>query len=136
MKTLEILLVEDNAGDAVLTRQTLAECHLPVRLHIARDGEQALMLLADPDFNPDLIILDLNIPRVSGLSVLQRYERKDIPLVIFSSSWNEIEIERALALGAREFIQKPMDIQSFAAAVCGMVEKWARKDCQSAQGGV
>lgn len=128
MRPVEVLLVEDNAGDALLTRQSLNECHSPVRLHIARDGEQALQILAERHFTPDVIILDLNIPRISGLSLLERFRDRDIPIVIFSSSWNQLEIDRALQLGAREFIKKPMDIQEFTDAVCGIVERWAFSD--------
>ena len=108
----------------------------PEFLMAARRQKNQLSLGGDPAINRVIGCGIASVQCDHYVSVLQRYERKDIPLVIFSSSWNEIEIERALALGAREFIQKPMDIQSFAAAVCGMVEKWARKDCQSAQGGV
>lgn len=128
MRPVEVLLVEDNAGDALLTRQSLNECHSPVRLHIARDGEQALQILGDRQFNPDVIILDLNIPRISGLSLLERFREREIPIVIFSSSWNQLEIDRALQLGAREFIKKPMDIQEFTNAVCGIVDRWALSD--------
>ncbi len=124
MDPVEVLLVEDNAGDAVLTRQTLAECPVDVHLHIARDGEQALMMLSNPDFKPDLIILDLNIPRIPGNVLLERYQGQDTPIVVFSSSWNEAEIEHALSLGAREFVQKPTDIQAFIDAVVGIILKW------------
>jgi len=126
MKTLDVLLVEDNAGDALLTSQTLANCSVPVKLHIARDGEQALIMLSDPDFQPALIILDLNIPRVSGSAFLKRMPRKEIPVVVFSSSWNETEIEHVLVQGARDFVQKPTELDAFAEAVCGIIEKWAR----------
>jgi CheY-like chemotaxis protein len=60
--TSEVLLVEDNAGDALLVRQALLEALISVHLHIARDGEQALQILGERDFKPDLIILDLNLP--------------------------------------------------------------------------
>src|SRR5579863_7871304 len=70
MEKMEILLVEDNAGDAVLIRQILADASVPVNLHIVRDGEQALTMLSDADFRPALIILDLNIPRISGSVLL------------------------------------------------------------------
>ena len=125
MQPLDVLLVEDNVGDAVLTSQTLAHCHVRVKLHIARDGEQAMIMLEDPEFHPALIILDLNIPRIPGALLLKRLPKKDVPVVVFSSSWNETEIENALVLGAREFVQKPLDIEAFTQAVCGMVEKWA-----------
>jgi len=125
MKPVEVLLVEDNAGDTLLIQQTLADGRVPVRLHVARDGEQALQMLDDPDFSPGLIILDLNIPRIPGSAVLERYHSQKTPIVIFSSSWNEAEISRALELGAREFAQKPTDLQAFSDVICGMVERWA-----------
>ena len=123
-----VLLVEDNAGDAVLIRQILGESPVPVKLVIARDGEQALQMLEDPEFTPEVIILDLNLPKLSGHAVLERNQRKDIPVVVFSSSWNETEIHRALNLGAREYVQKPAEIDAFADAVQGIISKWvARK---------
>ena len=67
----EVLLVEDNAGDALLVGQALADCPTKVHLHIARDGEQALQILGEPDYTPDLIILDLNIPKIEGHEVLR-----------------------------------------------------------------
>jgi DNA-binding response OmpR family regulator len=125
METMEILLVEDNAGDAVLIRQILAEASVPVNLHIARDGEQALTMLNDALFRPALIILDLNIPRITGTALLERWKSITTPIVVFSSSLNESERERALALGAREFIHKPTEIEAFTEAVCDMVERYA-----------
>jgi DNA-binding NtrC family response regulator len=136
MKSIEVLLVEDNAGDTLLIQQTLAEGSIPVKLHVARDGEQALQMLDNPEFTPGLIILDLNIPRIPGSAVLERYHSAKIPIVIFSSSWNEAEIRRAMELGAREFAQKPTDLQAFGDVVCGMVERWAiREEAESTASG-
>ena len=125
---MEILLVEDNAGDAVLIRQILADAAVPVNLHIVRDGEQALTLLSDAHFRPSLIILDLNIPRIPGTALLERWKSQNIPVVVFSSSLNEAERARVMELGAREFVQKPTDIEAFTAAVSGMVERYAGPD--------
>jgi len=125
MNTVEVLLVEDNAGDAVLIRQVLADCTIPVNLHIARDGEQALLMLTDPYFKPHLILLDLNIPRITGLALLERWQSIDIPIVVFSSSLNETEQKRVVELGAKEFISKPTDIQAFIDAVCAIFQRWA-----------
>jgi DNA-binding response OmpR family regulator len=124
MEKMEILLVEDNAGDAVLIRQILADASVPVNLHIVRDGEQALTMLSDADFIPALIILDLNIPRISGAALLERWKSQRIPVVVFSSSLNDAERTRVLELGAREFVQKPTDVESFSAAICGIIERW------------
>jgi DNA-binding response OmpR family regulator len=123
MNDAEVLLVEDSVGDVLLTRQILTQ--MPIRLRIARDGLQALLMLADPAFKPALVILDLNIPDISGHEVLARYHPSNPPVVIFTSSWNDSEKTRALSMGAREYVIKPMDLDEYSSAVRGMVEKWA-----------
>jgi two-component system response regulator len=125
MNQREVLFVEDSAGDALLTQQILAESALPVRLHIARDGEQALVMLRDERFRPAMIILDLSLPKVSGFEVLEQNPRKDIPVVIFSASVRTSDKERTLSLGAKEYIHKPMDMVGYRNAVLGMVRNWA-----------
>ena len=125
MEPVHILLVEDCAGDALLTQQVLASCPLAYKLHIARDGEQALQILADPHLQLDLIILDLNLPRITGLGVLERYYPRDIPVVVFSASSMQTDKKFALALGASDYVQKPIDLQAFTDAVCGIINKWA-----------
>jgi len=119
-----ILLVEDNAGDTLLVQQVLASCPVAFKLHISRDGEEALQMLADPNLELDLIILDLNLPRISGLGVLEQYHVKDTPVVVFSASSRQTDREFALALGACEYVQKPIDLQSFTDVVCEIVVKW------------
>jgi CheY-like chemotaxis protein len=133
-KTVQVLLVEDSAGDALLTSQIVAESLLPIKIVIARDGVQALMMLADPTFQPALIILDLNIPLISGHVVLERNQRKDIPVVIFSVAADESEVRRALAAGAREFVQKPTDLETYKQAVSRMVRKWTGTDDTEVEG--
>jgi DNA-binding response OmpR family regulator len=123
MNDAEVLLVEDSVGDVLLTRQILTQ--MPIRLRIARDGLQALLMLADPAFKPALVILDLNIPDISGHEVLARYHPSNPPVVVFTSSWNDSEKTRALSMGAREYVIKPMDLDEYSSAVRGMVEKWA-----------
>ena len=123
--TVQVLLVEDSAGDAVLIRQILAESSTPTVLHIARDGEQALEMLSDAEFEPALIILDLNIPKIHGLVVLSRNPRKNIPVVVFTASINQADAKRAIDLGASEYIVKPMHLQGYREAITGMIEKWS-----------
>ena len=123
-----LLIIEDCAGDVLLTQQAMAELQIAVRITVALDGEQALIMLSDSDFRPDLIILDLNIPRVTGLGFLQRYRQRDVPIVVFSSSQNTIEIQQALALGAREYIEKPSNLEAFNAALRGMIRKWVLRE--------
>jgi CheY-like chemotaxis protein len=124
MQAVDVLLVEDNVGDAMLIRHALYGCPVPVHLHIAVDGEQALLMLTNPPVQPDLIILDLNIPKITGTALLQRWRVGTTPVVVFSSSANPTEKVRSLALGAREFVSKPTDLDEFTHAVCGIVEKW------------
>jgi chemotaxis family two-component system response regulator Rcp1 len=124
-KPSEVLLVEDNAGDALLVGQALANQSASVHLNIARDGEQALQILMDPDYQPDLVLLDLNIPKLSGYAVLASYtRRKTTPVVVFTASQNEEDVDRAYSLGARDFITKPMDLDEYKSAVSGVVHKW------------
>jgi len=130
---IQVLLIEDSAGDALLTGQIVSESPIPIKLVIARDGLQALTMLEDPAFRPALIILDLNIPLISGHIVLARNQRKDIPVVIFSVSGDPNDRQRALASGAREYIQKPMNLEDYRTAVWGIIEKWARPDQAGAE---
>jgi len=109
----------------MLIRRALCECSVPVNLHIARDGEQALLMLTKPHVPLDLIILDLNIPKITGTALLQRWQFAAIPAVVFSSTANPTEKERSLALGAREFVSKPMGLEEFNETICRIVEKWA-----------
>jgi CheY-like chemotaxis protein len=129
-----VLLIEDSAGDALLTGQIVAESSIPIRLVIARDGVQALSILDDDAFQPALIILDLNIPLISGHAILERNPRKDIPVVVFSVSSDERDVQRALALGAREYVQKPMNLEAYKEAVLGIIEKWVSPENNGAEG--
>lgn len=124
METIEVFLVEDNPADVLLIRVALSQVPIPLKLFVAKDGEQALEMLSSPSFQPRLIILDLNMPRVDGKTVLQQYQQKKIPIVIFSSTQNKVEVQNALALGAREYVQKPIGFQPYADAVCGIVRRW------------
>ncbi len=126
VKPVAILLIEDNPGDVFLVERALKTCAIPTDVTVAGDGERALSLLMQDGVNPDLVILDLSIPKVSGISVLQQYQPKEKPpVVVFSSTWGETDIRQALAFGAREVVHKPIDDQSFIDAVCGMIHKWA-----------
>jgi CheY-like chemotaxis protein len=80
--------------------------------------------LADPNLKANLILLDLNLPRLTGFGVLERYHPKEIPVVVFSASSMETDKELAFALGASDYVEKPNDLQQFADVVCEIVEKW------------
>lgn len=119
----QILLVEDNGGDVLMIRQIIAEAGLAVRVTVARDGEQAIRILSDREFKPDLMILDLNIPKVPGIAVLERC-KPTAPVVVFTSSSNPAEMQRAKELGVKEFARKPIDFDEFSQVVMRMVQHW------------
>jgi len=121
---MEILLVEDNPGDAMAVRLAVAEASATANLRVARDGDQAVALIENTDFQPSLIILDLNIPGIPGSALLERWQGSHIPVVVFSSSQSDAEKANVLALGASEFVHKPTDLDAFHHAICGIVERW------------
>ena len=118
-----LFLIEDNAGDVLLIRQILQEQQINVRTHVARDGAQALFMLAEGRFQPDLILLDLNLPKISGFWFLERSKPK-VPVVVFTSSSNPADIQGSVELGAKEFVQKPSDLQEYAERVPRIIRDW------------
>jgi len=119
---IHLLLIEDNPGDVLLVRESLRQCSLPVDVTIAEDGTQARDVL-NSGFEPDLIIVDLNIPRMDGYAFMEQLGPSETPIVVFTLA---IEgAERALALGAREIVQKPSEYTAFVEAVCKIVDTWA-----------
>jgi two-component system, chemotaxis family, response regulator Rcp1 len=123
---IEVLLIEDNPFDIALTRQALAVGPFPIRLHVALDGEKAMQILAARHFHPDVVILDLNIPKISGLSFLEN-NRPYVPVVVFSSSTNPDDIQRSFQLGAKDFVPKPRNVDSYKQILSYIVRKWCLK---------
>ena len=127
MKSIEVLLIEDNSGDILLIRQTLAHEPFPVKVRVAMDGKQAMQILADRNVDPDLIILDLDIPKISGLSLLE-CNHVTKPVVVFTSSTRAQDRQCAFELGAKEFVQKPSDLDEFARQVSRIVRDWGQPE--------
>lgn len=127
MEPLQVLLVEDNFGDVLLIRQALASEPYATDVRVARDGEQGLEILSDLQYKPDLVILDLNLPKLSGHTLLER-SHIDAPVIIFSSSSNPDDLLRAFELGAREYVQKPTDLTEFTRQVSQIVRTWGRPE--------
>lgn len=126
LKRIEILVIEDEPGDILLIKQTLARERVPNSIRVAVDGKQAASILEDEQFKPDVVILDLNLPKLSGLGFLQGY-RPDAPVIVFTSSSNPHDRERALELGAKEYIQKPTNLNEYSRIVSQIVRIWARR---------
>jgi DNA-binding response OmpR family regulator len=98
-----------------------------IRLRVALDGERAVQIMSEGDFRADVVILDLNLPKLSGFSILQR-TRPAVPVVVFSSSSNPLDRQRSLELGAREFVQKPSDLDEYRQVVSNIVRTWAERE--------
>jgi CheY-like chemotaxis protein len=133
MKPIEILLVEDNPGDARLTREALALSKVRNNLHHARDGEEAMAFLRREGHygsapTPDLVLLDLNLPRRDGREVLEDIKNdvslKHIPVVILTSSQADEDILRSYRLHANCFITKPVDLEQLTKVVQGIEQFW------------
>src|SRR3954451_19051068 len=122
-----ILLVEDNPGDAQLVRMAFAEAMPSARLSVASDGEAALAPLSD-EGPPDLLLLDLTLPRLSGHEVLASIKAdaalKRLPVVVLSSSQAEADVARSYELGAASHVTKPSDVDALFALVETLVRYW------------
>ena len=132
-REIEILLVEDNPGDARLTLEALKEAKVHNRLQHVRDGVEALAYLRreapfTQAIRPDLILLDLNLPRKDGREVLAEIKTdpqfRRIPVVILTTSQAEEDVLRAYNLNANCFISKPVDLNQFIRVVRCIEDFW------------
>ena len=118
---VRILLVEDNEADAILLQEALkqADVHHPV--DVVTDGERALDFLATVEQQPALILLDLNLPDMSGTDILARVKSDDhlkrTPVVVLTTTDDKLEIQRCYDLGANVYITKPVNYDGFANAI-------------------
>ncbi|HUM04260.1 MAG TPA: response regulator [Terriglobales bacterium] len=135
-REVNILLVEDNQDDIELTLHALRRENLANKIFIVRDGEEALDFLfctgpyaqRAPELIPRLILLDLKLPKISGLEVLQRIKAdprtQSIPVVILTSSREESDLVNGYRLGVNSYIQKPVDFDQFRDTVKKMGLYW------------
>jgi two-component system, chemotaxis family, response regulator Rcp1 len=131
-----ILLAEDDPGDQELTRRALQEDVLRVDLRIVSDGEEALEYLNHKGSysdlkkspRPDLILLDLNMPKLSGREVLTALKRSPdlcrIPIVVLTTSRQEVDIVETYNLGCNSYVQKPVDLEQFISVIRKMGNYW------------
>ncbi|WP_159844321.1 response regulator [Nocardia sp. CY41] len=125
-RPIDILLVEDDPGDELMTREAFEDNKIGNTLHVARDGEEALEFLyrqgRHPDApRPDLILLDLNLPKYDGRQVLEKIKADPdlahIPVVVLTTSAAEEDILRSYRLHANAYVTKPVDLDQFVAAI-------------------
>jgi CheY-like chemotaxis protein len=133
---IRILLVEDNLHDIEITRRAFSRGRIQNELIVVRDGQEALDYLyrrggyQDPASSPlpGMILLDLNLPKVGGLEVLQQIKKDDhlksIPVIVLTVSKREEDIVRSYNLGVNTYIQKPVEFENFMAVVNSINEYW------------
>ena len=133
---IHILLVEDNPDDIQITRRAFNKSRIANELHVVRDGEEALEYLlrsgryaGQADLHtPDLVLLDLNLPRLNGMEVLQRIRSTDalaaIPVIMLTSSQREEDIFESYKSGSNTFISKPVEFSAFLRALEILGEYW------------
>ena len=132
-KPIEILLVEDNEGDVGLIEEVFDEAKININLHVAEDGEEAMQYLhGEGKFSgsprPDIIILDLNLPKKDGCEVLKETKEdsnfKNIPIVVLNTATAEKDILRDYELHANAYVTKPLDFDQFINVVGSIVNFW------------
>lgn len=132
-RPVEVLLVEDNPGDVRLTREAFKDGRVLVNITVAADGVEALEVLRHEGkfteaAKPDLIVLDLNLPRKSGREVLEEIkaddELKRIPVIVMTTSKAEQDIHRAYNLNANCYVTKPVDLDEFLNVVRSIEDFW------------
>lgn len=128
MTEIKILLVEDNEGDIVLTQEALKDGRIKNSIMLARDGVEALALLDSGEELPDLILLDINLPKLNGLEVLTAIKTdprlKTIPVIMLSTSDEQNDILTSYSNYANCFITKPVDFNRFIEVVRTIEEFW------------
>jgi two-component system, chemotaxis family, response regulator Rcp1 len=134
-RPIELFLIEDNLGDAVLIQETLKASTFPIHVAVSRDGEEALDHLRHyKDFSsrshPDLILLDLNLPKKDGREVLAEIKEdprlNNIPVVIMTSSQAQFDMESAYEHKANFYIVKPQTLSGFFSAIKHLEDFWLK----------
>lgn len=133
---IQVLLVEDSPGDVRLTREALRDANVDIQLHVASDGVEALAFLRREDAHagaprPDLILLDLNLPRMDGREVLAWIKAdpdlKTIPTIILTTSEAEDDIVTSYQLQANSYLSKPVQLDRFETLVKSINDFWLTK---------
>ncbi len=133
MRTIDILLIEDNEGDIILTKEAFEDAKIMVKLNVVRDGKEGIDYLcakgayANREL-PELLLLDINLPKINGHEVLRFVKTSDdlkrIPVIMLTTSSSEKDINIAYNEYVNCFITKPLDITEFLHVVAGIQDFW------------
>ena len=126
-KIADILLVEDNQTDAELVGEALKDSNIPHTLRVATNGEEALIILRTEEPPPDLILLDLNLPKMSGLEVLREIKTSDlrtIPVIVLTNSTSDEDVIQAYQSHCNAYIRKPLGFEGFVEAMMIIEAFW------------
>jgi two-component system, chemotaxis family, response regulator Rcp1 len=133
-RTVELLVIEDNPGDVRLLEEAFQELHANIHIQVARDGAEGLQMVFESDGagnpRPDLILLDLNLPKVSGHDVLMRLKSNPattrIPVIVLTSSRAEADVRRAYEAHANAYLKKPSTLEGLLTATRDLADFWMR----------
>jgi chemotaxis family two-component system response regulator Rcp1 len=136
MPPLQVLLVEDSPGDVRLTREAFRDSEVPISLHVVSDGVEAMEFLQHEGAHgsaprPDIILLDLNLPKMDGREVLARIKQDDdlktIPTVVLTTSEADADIMKSYQLHANCYLSKPGQLEAFERLVKSTTDFWMTK---------
>lgn len=132
-RPLELLIIEDNPGDVRLLEEAFEELHANVKIRVAKDGAEGIEMLstrsdAKNSWRPDLILLDLNLPKISGHDVLSQIKTDPgtrwIPVIVLTSSKAEADVRRAYEAHANAYLRKPSTLDGLLAAAQDVKNFW------------
>ena len=135
LKKANILLVEDGYGEIVLAKEAFNEVDIPLNLHIIKDGEEAIKFIKkegeyEKSPTPNLIILDISLPKISGIEVLKHiradFHFRFIPVVMLTTSTYASDVEKSLNFGANAYLVKPFDYDEFTKLIKSVCDVWLR----------
>lgn len=128
MHNVDILQIEDDPFCVELMERALGKMSRPLDFYAVSDGEQALHFLTGPERPPRLIVLDLKIPKISGLQVLTQLRQADktrtVPVIVFTSSKEPRDVQLSYQAGANSYVIKPLEYKDFFSAVQGIIHYW------------